>query len=334
MPILVTFLLLTVISGVLVLVGYISGNRTERHQYTGYNPTEESSKETERNQEEELRVEIHLPDCSVMVGTVLNVSATVYPSGGSAVSWLSSNEKVCVVDTTGRAVVVGAGIAVLTASLGSVNDTVIIEGVEALDNAVLNLPAYNENLQAAAIPQPQETRPVTGPTSTGIPLMTERASEAAVQQPSQQGAAQQPVSQTTQPSSEAAQQPSQAAPPVVLPTAASPLSSIRSSDLPDILTSYGFERHIDGTYVYEKDDICYGEVVLDSDKTHLYVIRHGDAFDLAAISLLAQFLPQSYENVWKTADKASSDITMTADGRTVRVVVPMAEGHKQLVIFN
>lgn len=333
MPALITFLALTVITGILVAIGYISDkNGAKNYGGSNYQINAENIQDAD-NKKEEVRIEINLNDCTIETGTVINVTAEVYPAGGDVVNWISSNENVFAVEQDGRLVVTGPGIGVLTASVGSANDNVIIEGVDSSYNPVLGLPEYEaanvsdteaqvqeisdnmsaDNQTVSPVTKPTAAQPVTPdknttakPATDSVENIPAKTTEAPVK--------------TTQPSTE--------------PAAQKPLSEIKSTDMSLYLTANGFEKHVDGTYLYMENGVYRGEILIDSDKTHIYIIEHSSAFDSSVLSSISQLLPNSYENVWNTALNASVDMTLNADGRTIRIVVPKTNGHKQIVIYN
>jgi hypothetical protein len=335
MPVLVVFLILAVLTGTIVVIGTFSG-KNKKNSVSAYGYTDSAKNtllEDDTHQidiENDLQLRINLSNCTLLVGTVLNVTADASTEIGNSITWISSNEDVIRVDSTGRLIVVGRGIATLTASVGSVNASVIIEGVESVEQAVLGFP-----LSETQDSMENQTAAGTALENTGEQTTVFAAS---AQTQAQTGAAQEPLQTDAAQQTQSAQTATQAAAQTPVQTTANPttaaLSDVKSTDLTDSLIEYGFTRHTDGTYVYEKDGVCCGEVILDSDKTHIYVMQNREDFNLAAVSLLAKLLPTSYESTWKVAAGASSDMTMTVDGRMVRIVVPQTEGHKQIVIYN
>lgn len=334
MPVLITFLVLSVVTGIIVVIGMFSGNNNKK-MYAAADGSSDEIRETDTHTDagQEWSVSINLFDCTMYIGTVLDVTATVKPEGGS-VSWFSSNPEALLIDQTGKAVVVGKGITTITASMGSLSDTVIVECVSEGGRSALGFPVYAPTAPAD-IGEESGVFPVAAGNTTAAAENVSKPSPQGGGQPTQgsQGTTQ-TVPPPTQAPTKASNQTGAQMPTAYTQPAMKPVSDIDSTQIGPYLTQYGFSVHSDGTYVYEKDKICYGEVVLDSEKTHLYLIQDQDSFNLAAVSIIAELLPESYENVWKTAQKAQSDMAMTVDGRTVRIVVPQSGGHKQIVIFN
>lgn len=90
-------------------------------------------------------VEVCLSDCAVTVGTVFKAAAIVTPvNTEQALVWSSNNTGIFEVTQDGVVTVKGVGTAVLTATVGNVSDSVIIEGIgQVTDGSSNNLPIYN-----------------------------------------------------------------------------------------------------------------------------------------------------------------------------------------------
>lgn len=334
-PALVTVLVLSVVTALMVGAAYIFGGNTADNSHKSYSSVSDNAK-TEADYDNGITVNILQSDCTVKVGTVMNVTASVKPDGAGAVTWTSGNPEVLVVDSTGRVVVVGTGIATITATIGTASDTIIVESISDVANdSVLKLPQYQDGstqtTQTSASAENWETASVSGEGEEASIANTNNQTQRVNLEQQTQQAAGETLPSTTENATKSASQNT-----VVMPTQAreTPLSDVKSTELSDTLISAGFTRHIDGTYVYEKDDVCYGEVVINSDSTHIYVIQHSTDFDNAALTVIKELLPKSYNTVWSTADSTKSDATTTADGRKVRIVIPKNEGHKQIVIYN
>lgn len=100
----------------------------------------------------ETTVEIQLMDTAVESGTKFMVTAIVTPANtDQALVWSSSNSAIFEVDNNGIVTVKGAGIAVLTATVGNVSDAVVIEGINKVtDGSSNNLPIYNVSMNTGA----------------------------------------------------------------------------------------------------------------------------------------------------------------------------------------
>ncbi|MGN0319374.1 MAG: Ig-like domain-containing protein [Lachnospira sp.] len=85
------------------------------------------------SQKEKTQVDILFDNKAIAVGTSLKVTAIVTPDDNDrAIVWTSSNEAVFTVDKDGIITIVGEGVATLTATVGSVSDAVVIEGIRSI----------------------------------------------------------------------------------------------------------------------------------------------------------------------------------------------------------
>ena len=79
----------------------------------------------------ETEVEIEFEDCAVPVGTQLKMTALVVPENtDQALIWSSSDSSVAEIDKDGILTVKAVGTTVVTATVGTVSDSVVIEGIE------------------------------------------------------------------------------------------------------------------------------------------------------------------------------------------------------------
>ncbi len=79
----------------------------------------------------ETEVEIEFEDCAVPVGTQLKMTALVVPENtDQALIWNSSDSSVAEIDKDGILTVKAVGTTVVTATVGTVSDSVVIEGIE------------------------------------------------------------------------------------------------------------------------------------------------------------------------------------------------------------
>lgn len=79
----------------------------------------------------ETEVEIEFEDCAVPVDTQLKMTALVVPENtDQALIWSSSDTSVAEIDKEGILTVKAVGTTVVTATVGTVSDSVVIEGIE------------------------------------------------------------------------------------------------------------------------------------------------------------------------------------------------------------
>ena len=92
----------------------------------------------------ETEVEIEFEDCAVPVGTQLKMTALVVPENtDQALIWSSSDTSVAEIDKEGILTVKAVGTTVVTATVGTVSDSVVIEGIENVaQGSKNNLPVY------------------------------------------------------------------------------------------------------------------------------------------------------------------------------------------------
>lgn len=92
----------------------------------------------------ETDVEIEFEDCAVPVGTQLKMTALVVPENtDQALIWSSSDSSVAEIDKDGILTVKAVGTTVVTATVGTVSDSVVIEGIENVaQGSKNNLPVY------------------------------------------------------------------------------------------------------------------------------------------------------------------------------------------------
>lgn len=92
----------------------------------------------------ETEVEIEFEDCAVPVGTQLKMTALVVPENtDQALIWRSSDSSVAEIDKDGILTVKAVGTTVVTATVGTVSDSVVIEGIENVaQGSKNNLPVY------------------------------------------------------------------------------------------------------------------------------------------------------------------------------------------------
>ena len=92
----------------------------------------------------ETEVEIEFEDCAVPVGTQLKMTALVVPENtDQALIWSSSDSSVAEIEKDGILTVKAVGTTVVTATVGTVSDSVVIEGIENVaQGSKNNLPVY------------------------------------------------------------------------------------------------------------------------------------------------------------------------------------------------
>lgn len=316
MPILVTVLTLSVMTALIILFAIVSQKDKRKAPIYGEFATTgdafASSGFVAPNATE--MVSINMPDCTVLLGTIINATAKVTPSG-TPVVWISSNPEILHVAENGKVIATGRGIATLTATAGNATDSIIIECVETEEIPVLGFAFYQD-------------------TTGNISSTVEDITEVITQSGNVTGNEPAKVPSTEQITKEIPPMTQETTESVTVALTKANVSEVTSSQMPPYLSEIGFRNHADGTYVYEKNMTYYGEVVLDAEKTHFYILQNEAEFDKAMLQAMGKLLPQSAQMVWDAAMQTSTDATMNMDGRMVRIVAPKAGGHRQIVIFN
>lgn len=359
LTILITFLALAMVTLAVVLYAYMKG--TTKTTQERYNPNLISDEIAT----EQLSIKINMESCMIPVGTKVTVTATIYPSGStSGVIWNSSDQNVITIDENGNLQAVGVGVAALTANFASVYDSIAIECVADENNSMLSLPSYslfvgdsaNETQTGTSVdretasaqdttqsntgdaPTTAANTPGTSATAPNAQTATTAAnvsSTAATTSNAQTSATTSNSSNTATTASNSATSKTQATTAQVLQTTqeydgVKILSTQIAADLPE----YGFDKYLDNTYVYQENNTYLGEIIISSNMTHIYIKERSAGFDTAISEVLNVLLPESASSIWNTYMTASTDQTMSADGRVVRVVVPSDSGHSQIVIYN
>lgn len=356
---LMTILALSVATLLLVLTALFSGKvgHVQRESYVDNGVLGQIATE-------QVTIKINMENCMMLVGTKMQATATIYPSGSqSGVNWTSSDDEVLEVDKDGNVVVHGTGIIALTANFGDAYDSIAIECIATEQDAVLNLPNYKlfTSGEPATKVHLDGKEPGNNGTTTVDPSKdstmkdsqttskndgTTKATETSKETTKATQSATQATTKATQATT--ATKPTQtttAAKPTKATQAETTLytldttteyggTKVLSTEVASRLETYGFSKYLDNTYVYGDGDQYLGEVIITSNMTHIYIKQRSADFDSAVLSVLTELLPDSNGNVWNMYTSASTDQTVKVDGRMVRVVVGGSGGHSQIVIYN
>ena len=267
----------------------------------------------QQNIKEQTDVEILFENKAVPVGTSLKVTAIVTPDDDDkSIVWTSSNTDVFTVDKDGVITVTGSGTATLTATVGSVSDAIVIEGIRNVaagsntgsgsasegDSRLENLPA-GENKS--------ESSQGTGNSGDGV------------QSGGMQSGGVQPGSSTTENSSSEDNNDS---------------GSSGSGEIEDTIINNGFEQTVSNVYVCQQNGTYYGEIITQSNVTIIYIKKRNSEFDSRINNVIENLIPGNSQMIWNNYLSASTDRTFTVDGRMVRIVVATGGGHSQIVIYN
>lgn len=305
---------------------------------------------------EETQVDILFENTAIPVGTSLKVTAIVSPDDNEkSLIWTSSNEQVFSVDKDGVITVNGVGTATLTATVGSVSDAVVIEGITKVSqgssngftvytgsnhNAAGN--TYNSSgsdgqaggssgTDASGTGQSQQGSSQTGSSSgngqaggssSGNSQTGSNSSGNSQTGGSSSGASQTGGNTSGNNKSDSGN------------TDGSQNSGNSSDDIGGMLSDNGFEQTVSNVYVCRQDGIYYGEIITQSNVTIIYIKQRNASFDSRIQSVIEDLLPGNSSYVWNSYVSASTDRTFTVDNRMVRIVVATGGGHSQIVIYN
>lgn len=267
---------------------------------------------------EKTYVKIDLESCKVVVGTKFIVTATVTPANTEkALQWKTNDEKVFKVSKDGIIEITGEGTAALTATVGDVSDSIIIEGVASADSkSRLDLPGYDEAVKGTNGDDGQNPQP----------NKDEQGSNSEQKETASQGTM---IPGQTMPVQTIA--PTQSVP-VEPPTVVS--RGLRSYDLPEVLADYGYKGTGNNVYTYGEGDSYAGEIIVQPNLTIIYIKKNTGDFENAIQNVLTELLPDDHGQAWGNYVSASTDRTFTLEGRMVRIVTAGNGGHSQIVVYN
>ena len=225
-------------------------------------------------------------------------------------------------DKDGVITINGVGTATLTATVGSVSDAVVVEGItkvsQGSSNGFVVYTGNNNNGKGNTYDSSGEHGQQVG-IGTGLGH--------GQQENGQTGSSSSENSQTGGVTSENNQS-------VPGNTDNSQKGGNSSDDIGSMLSGNGFEQTVSNVYVCRQDGIYYGEIVTQSNVTIIYIKQRSAAFDNRIQSVIENLLPGNSSYVWNSYVSASTDRTFTVDNRMVRIVVATGGGHSQIVIYN
>ncbi len=282
---------------------------------------------------EETQVDILFENTAIPVGTSIKVTAIVSPDDNEkSLIWTSSNEQVFSVDKDGVITINGVGTATLTATVGSVSDAVVVEGItkvsQGSSNGFVVYTGNNNNGKGNTYDSSGDHGQQEG-IGTGLDHGQQENGQtgSASSENSQTGGVTSENNQTGGVTSENNQS-------VPGNTDNSQKGGNSSDDIGGMLSGNGFEQTVSNVYVCRQDGIYYGEIVTQSNVTIIYIKQRSAAFDNRIQSVIENLLPGNSSYVWNSYVSASTDRTFTVDNRMVRIVVATGGGHSQIVIYN
>lgn len=293
-------------------------------------------------------VEIQLDDCAVAVGTVFKAVAIITPADTerSAV-WTSSNPDSIDVDSEGNITVKGIGVSVITVTVGTVSDSVAIEGIQNASMGSQNgfgvyvadsflSDKYGDSWINPFISNSNDDEPQSGnqdntPDSNDVDKNENHENI---------GKDENYENQDTPSNEDYSDGNFDNNNHMPDDTTQNNDSSNNDSEKDQnhttggSLNTQGFSQVMSNVYIYQEDDTYYGEIVTQPNVTIIYIKKRGDRFDTQIQNVLASLLPSSYDQVWNNYLTANTDKTFVVDNRKVRIVVAPKGGHSQIVIYN
>ena len=306
-------------------------------------------------------VEIQWEDSAVPVGTSFKVTAIVTPQDTEhALVWSSGNQDVCTIDSEGVVTVRSAGNAAITATVGTVSDSVIIQGIDSVSaGSDRGLPVYTgDSYVSAGQSNGGSNDNSNGNTSTGA-SQSDVSSGGSQQGQRSNGSI--GVSSGINSSSNISDDNSDISDDNNFGSSdngsdngynyntdngsydnnnggydnnSGSHDGASSSDIAGYLPQIGYTQRMSNVYVCEDGYTYYGEIIIQPNVTIIYIKQRSGTFDSMIQSTLSALLPSEAGQVWNNYLSSSSDKTFTVDGRRVRIVTALNGGHSQIVVYN
>ena len=365
-------LIIVLVAAVIILIalitaGIISSKSKSKDNNVGMTLTQKNLRpqDTQVNNsnepKEKTSVEILMDDTAIPVGTTLIASAIVEPADtDKALVWASSNQDVMTVDQNGLITIKGTGTAALTATVGDVSDAVAIEGIESVTAGSKNgyvvytgkgssagkgtsTGAASGSSSVISSGNTGNTGNASGGSEEYLPVADNNSSNsdgsgnndnnnnASSNNGSDSSSNNNQNSGSTGSSNNDSQNSSGSS---ATSGSFSDSKGKTSDDIAGVLDGQGFTKEYSNVYVYTENGTYYGEIITQPNVSIIYIKTRSSGFDSRIKSVLAQLLPDSYEQVWNNYVSASSDRTFTVEDRKVRIVTAAIGGHSQIVIYN
>lgn len=306
-------------------------------------------------------VEIQWEDSAVPVGTSFKVTAIVTPQDTEhALVWSSGNQDVCTIDSEGVVTVRSAGNAAITATVGTVSDSVIIQGIDSVSaGSDRGLPVYTgDSYVSAGQSNGGSNDNSNGNTSTGD---SQSGVSSGGSQQGQRSNGSIGVSSGINSSPNISDDNSDISDDNNGGSSdngsdngynyntdngsydnnnggydnnSGSHDGASSSDIAGYLPQIGYTQRMSNVYVCEDGDTYYGEIIIQPNVTIIYIKQRSGTFDSMIQSTLSALLPSEAGQVWNNYLSSSSDKTFTVDGRRVRIVTALNGGHSQIVVYN
>ena len=306
-------------------------------------------------------VEIEFEDSAVLVGTRFKVTAIVTPSDtDKALLWSSSDDSVFSVDENGIVTVKGTGNAVLTATVGTVSDAVVIEGItDAATGSSENLPVFIADSSDSSYTVSGSSGNRTGTQTTGSGSSSYQGSSE--NGSSYQGTLGTSGGQTASGGQNSGSDYTDSSGNAWSDNSGSNNSGNQNQDnggnnnsgsqdsgntdngssggqtsstIGESLPALGFNHMMSNVYVYEEGNNYYGEVITQPNVAIIYIMQRSSGFDNVINQVLQRLVPGGASQIWNNYSTATTDKTFTINDRKIRIVMPKGGGHSQIVIYN
>lgn len=287
------------------------------------------------------------------VGQTYNLSLSANPVDlVESVIWSSSNEDSVIVDEKGKVVLVGEGVAAVTATAGQYSSAIAIEVVKdssAQGDMGFNTIGWNDNRNQNNGTTAQNQTDSGEATQNGTISDSNAGgnnSEETVTEPAgsdyTDGGNNVRENETTQPSRNNETESNRSTENTsheettteFIPPTTKAAEAIDTQEMFSILSQSGFSQYLPNAAIYDVDGEYYGEVIVQSDSVHIYIKKRSGEFDMAVRGALAYLLPETSESVWNVYTTLSKDKTINSDGRKVRFVMAAANAHSQIIVYN
>ena len=360
--VIVAVLIIAVIAGNIISARNKSKDNTVGMTLTQKNlrPQDAAANSNSTEEKENTTVEILMDDTAVPVGTTFMAAAIVEPEDtDKALVWTSSNQDIMTVDDSGLVTIKGIGTAALTATVGDVSDAVAIEGIESVTSGSKNgYTVYTGNGSITKSSSSGGSRVADsgsnsgsgstyndGSASGGSGSTGSSTSDGSIGSNGSSGNSTGSNSGNNSNSGNASydggnnsssgNSNSGSTDNGGSDNSGSNSSNGKtSSDIAEVLDGQGFTQEYSNVYVYTEGDTYYGEIITQPNVAIIYIKQRSGGFDSRIKGVLAQLLPESYDQVWNNYLSATSDRTFTDEGRRVRIVTAARGGHSQIVIYN
>ena len=291
------------------------------------------------------------------VGQTYNLSLSANPVDlVESVIWSSSNEDSVIVDEKGKVVLVGEGVAAVTATAGQYSSAIAIEVVKdssAQGDMGFNTIGWNDNhnqnngttaqnqTDSGATAQNgvisdgnaggnNSAEPVTEPAGSDYADDGNNVRENETTQPSRNNETESNRSTENTSHEETTEETTTE----FIPPTTKAAEAIDTQEMFSILSQSGFSQYLPNAAIYDVDGEYYGEVIVQSDSVHIYIKKRSGEFDMAVRGALAYLLPETSESVWNVYTTLLKDKTINSDGRKVRFVMAAANAHSQIIVYN